>query len=954
MTDDLLERHPVHALLTDGTTACIRPVLPGDHDRLRDFYERMALENLRLRFFSASRRSGAQAADRACAPARPGYHALLAEAGGRVIGLAEYDTGSQNTGAQGTSAQGTGTRATAAQGTGTRAAAAKDTAAKDTETRNTGPQDTVAESASGGAEEGAAEISIAVADGLHHRGVGTLLVEHLVSAARSEGITTFTADALGENHEVLRLFADLGLRTTRRFEGPEVRCTIHLDQDSAYLSAVESRGRAADVASLLPLLRPSTVAVVGAGRTPGSVGRAVLHHLRTGGFTGRLFAVNPHVESVLGVPSHPSVAALPKTPDLVVVAVPAAAVPAVAEECGKAGVRALVVVTAGLDHAQAEALLAACRTHGMRLVGPNCLGVSNTALDLSLDATFAAGHPRPGTAGIAVQSGGVGIALLDGLSRLGIGVSSFASLGDKFDVSGNDMLQWWESDGRTELALLHLESFGNPRAFSRTARRVTRRIPVLTVDAGRTDAGRRAAASHTAAAATRTMTRQALFTQAGITATRSVGELLETAALLHSQPLPEGPRVAVVTNAGGAGVLTADACAEAGLVLPPLTPAMVDDLLAVLPEGATAGNPVDATAAVSEEQLTACVDRLVRCPGIDTVVVALVPTAIAAATGDDLVRALTTAPGRRARPVVAVRLDQDRSVRLLPAADDTTVPSYAEPQSAARALAHATRRTAWLAQPAGTVPGLEGIEPERARTVVEEYLAFHPDGGWLDPRTCAALLTCYGIPQIPWAWADHEDDAVLAADRLRGFDGRVVMKAHWPGLLHKTQQHAVHLDLRGDAQIRAAYRDLETRFAGLMTGVVLQPLADRGTELLAGVVQDEVFGPLVLFGLGGTATDVLADHAARLAPLTDRDVHDLITSPRCAPLLLGADGHRAVDLERLEQLLHRLSRMAADLPQLAEADLNPVLATPGGITVLDARVRLLPRRPKDPYLRRLR
>ncbi|MFE4695727.1 GNAT family N-acetyltransferase [Streptomyces sp. NPDC056738] len=941
MTDDLLERHPVHALLADGTTVRIRPALPGDHDRLRGFYEEMSPENLRLRFFSLGGRSAELAADRACRPAHSGYRALVAETDGRVVGLAEYDTGGEECGPTGPDVA-----AKSGDAVAEGAATGPDGAATGADQAATGPD--------GAAQGRGAEISIAVADGLHHRGVGTLLVEHLVSAARSEGITTFTADALSENHAVLRLFADLGLRMTRRFEGPEVRCVIRLDQDDAYLAAVEARGRAADVASLLPLLRPEVVAVVGAGRTPGSVGRAVLNHLRTGGFTGRLFAVNPGVESVLRVPCHPSVAALPKTPDLVVVAVPAAAVPAVAEECGESGVRALVVVTAGLDHAQAQALLTACRTHGMRLVGPNCLGVSNTAPDLRLDATFAADHPRPGTAGIAVQSGGVGIALLDGLSRLGIGVSTFASLGDKFDVSGNDMLQWWESDGRTGLALLHLESFGNPRAFSRTARRVTRRIPVLTVDAGRTAAGRKAAASHTAAAATRTMTREALFTQAGITATRSVGELLETAALFHSQPLPEGSRVAIVTNAGGAGVLTADACAEAGLVLPPFTPAVIDELLAVLPDGAAVGNPVDATAAVSEEQLTACVDRLTRCSGIDAVVVALVPTAVAAATGDDLVRAVTAAPARRARPVIAVRLEQDRSVLLLAAGDGGTIPSYAEPQAAARALAHAARRSAWLARPEGTVPDPAGVESRRARTVVEDHLTAHPDGGWLDPRTCAELLACYGVPQIPWAWAETEDDAVLAADRLRGFDGRVVMKAHWPGLLHKTQQRAVHLDLRGDAQIRAAFRDLETRFAGLMTGVVLQPLADRGTELLAGVVQDEVFGPLVLFGLGGTVTEVLADHAARLAPLTDRDVHELITSPRCAPLLLGANGNTPVDLEGLEQLLQRLSRMAADLPQLAEADLNPVLATAGGITVLDARVRLLPRHPQDPYLRRLR
>ncbi|MFF4568234.1 GNAT family N-acetyltransferase [Streptomyces sp. NPDC001410] len=901
MSDDVLNRPPVrppvHALLADGTTACIRPVAPADHDQLQGLYEEMSPENLRLRFFSASPFSAGRAADRACAPAHPGHRALLAERHGQVIGLAEYDTGGTGDGA---------------------------------------------------------DMSIAVCDGLHHRGVGTLLVEHLVSAARAEGITAFTADALCENHEVLRLFADLGLRITRRFDGPEVRCTIRLDQDDTYLSAVEARGRAADVASLEPLLRPQTVAVVGAGRKPGSVGRAILHHLKTGGYSHRLFAVNPGADHILGVPAYPSVSALPRTPDLVVVAVPAAAVPATAEECGKAGARALLVVTAGLDPDQAHALLATCRTHGMRLVGPNCLGISNTEPGVSLDATFAADHPRPGTAGVAVQSGGVGIALLDGLSRLGIGVSSFASLGDKYDVSGNDMLQWWEGDGRTELALLHLESFGSPRAFSRTARRVTRRMPILTVDAGRTDAGRRAAASHTAAAATRTMTRQALFTQAGITATRSIGELLETAALLHSQPLPADDRVAIVTNAGGAGVLAADACAEAGLTLPQLTPQLIDDLLAVLPEGAAAGNPVDATAAVTEAQLADVVDLLLRHPGVDAVLVALVPTAVAAATGDDLVRAVTQAPAHRGKPVAVVRLEQELPVKLLPAAEGGTIPSYAEPQAAARALAHAARRAAWLARPAGTVPDLEGVDTTRARELTETFLAAHEDGGWLDPHTCADLLACYDIPQLPWAWAQTEEDAVIAARRLRGPDGRVVMKAHWPGLLHKSRQRAVHLDLEGDSQVRAAFRDFETRFAGLLTGVVIQPLAARGTELFAGVVQDEVFGPLVLFGLGGTATEVLGDHAARLAPLTDHDVHDLITAPRCAPLLFGAGGAGPVDLADLEQLLLRLSRMAADLPQLAEVDFNPVLAAPGGISVLDARVRLLPRRPQDPYLRRLR
>lgn len=905
---------PAHALLADGTTILIRPGEPADHDAVLRLYEDMSPEHLRLRFFVASHRSAEQAAARVSGRAMPvvsrnvrpegsGYCALLAEHDGHLVGIAEY------------------------------------------ETTNDDSTDTGVVTA---------DIALAVNDHWHHRGIGTLLLEHLVSAARAARITAFTADALAENHEVLKVFADLGLSTARRFEGTEVQCVVQLAQTDTYLTSVDFRGRTADVASLRPLLRPESVVVVGAGRRPGSVGRAVLRNLCTGGFTGRLFAVNPNAATVLGVHTHPDIASLPQVPELAVLAVPAAQVPAAAEECGKLGVAALVTVSAGLDVDQARALLDICRTHGMRLVGPNCLGVANAEPDVRLDATFAATHPHPGTAGVAVQSGGVGIALLSGLARLGVGVSSFVSLGDKYDVSGNDLLQWWECDGHTDLALLHLESFGNPRAFARTARRVTRRMPILTVDAGRTEAGRAAAASHTSAAATPTMTRRALFKQAGITATRSVGELLEAAALLHSQPLPSGARVAVVTNAGGAGVLAADACTEAGLTLPPLGTDLIDDVLAVLPEGATATNPVDATAAVSEEQLRACVRHLTASGRVDAVLVALVPTAVAAATGDALVRSLTHTPDRRRdRPVVAVLLDQDLPVRLLPA-EDGTVPSYADPQAAARALAHAAARTRWLARPPGTVPELDGIDPPRANATVEAHLNQHPEGGWLGPRECAELLDAYGIRQLPWAWAETEDDAVLAAERLKGPDGLVVLKAHWPGLLHKNQEHALHLDLRGDAQVRAAYRDFEVRFGHLMTGVVVQPLAPRGVELFAGVVQDEIFGPLVLFGHGGTATEVLADHAARLAPLTDHDVHELITAPRCAPLLFGSAGGGPVDLEGIEQLLLRLSRLASDLPQLAEADLNPVLARPELITALDVRVRVLPRRAQDPYLRQLR
>ncbi|MFJ4467441.1 GNAT family N-acetyltransferase [Streptomyces sp. NPDC089424] len=885
-----------YALLTDGSTVRIRPAASEDRDGILRLYEEMSLENVRLRFFGVSLRCAELAADRAVS-GRAGHRALVADDGERIVGLAEYETEPGTT---------------------------------------------------------SAEIALTVADGHHHQGIGTLLLEHLVGAAREAGLTCFTADALAENHKVLRVFTDLGLQVRRRLEGPELRCTIALAQDERYLTAVEERGRAADVASMQPLLLPRCLVVVGAGSKPGSVGRAVLRNVRRTGFTGLVYAVNPHAHAIDHTPCFPTVKDLPRTPDLAVLAVPAQAVPEVAEECGRAGIGALVVLTAGLDPVQASALMNAVRRHGMRLVGPNCLGIANTDRSVRLDATFTAHRPLQGTAGVAVQSGGVGIALLRGLSRLGIGVSSFVSLGDKYDVSGNDLLQWWESDGTTDLALLHLESFGNPRAFSRTARRVARRMPVLTVDAGRSAAGRRAAASHTAAAATPTMTRQALFSQAGVIATRTVGELLDTAALLHSQPLPAGVRVAVVSNAGGAGVLAADACAEAGLSVPELPAPLVEDLLRVLPAGASATNPVDATAAVGDEALSACVNLLASHPSVDAVLVALVPTALAEATGDDPVRALThAAPNTRPGTVVAVLLDQSESVRLLDATGGGTVPAYADPQSAALALAHAATRTRWLARRPGTVPDQPEVNTA-AEAVVARYLAEHPDGGWLDPRTTAELLAHYTIPQSPWAWARDEDEAVRAAEQLAGPDGRVVVKAYWPGLVHKSDRGAVRLDLQGADQVGAAYRDMAARFGDLMTGVVVQPLAARGTELVAGVVQDEVFGPLVLFGLGGTATELLADHAARLAPLTDADVRDLITTPRCAPLLFGYRGGGAVDVEGLERLLLGLSRMACDLPQLAEADLNPVVARPDAVTALDVRIRLLPHHPHDPYLRRLR
>jgi acyl-CoA synthetase (NDP forming)/GNAT superfamily N-acetyltransferase len=882
-----------YALLADGATAEIRPAGPDDIDAVTRFHQDMAPDNLYLRFFSLSKQAGEREARRVCRPADADHAALLALLGPRVVGLASYEL----TGAP-----------------------------------------------------GLAEVAFAVADDMHGRGIATLLLEHLVSLGRARRVQAFTATTLPANAPMLRVFADAGLAVRRRLADDVIELIMPipgataLGADSAYLDAVAGREQRADVASLAPLLTPRSVAVVGASRREGSIGRTIVLNIRDAGFAGALFAVNPHAQEIGGVPCLPSVSDLPTVPDLVVVAVPSAQVSKVARVCGKRGVRCLVVITSGLGVSGDARLLDTCRQYGMRLVGPNCFGVAVPRL--GLDATFATRHPAAGVAGLVVQSGGVGIALLDHLSRLGIGVSSFASVGDKMDVSGNDLLMWWEQDGLTKLAVLYLESFGSPRKFARTARRVSAHLPVLTVHAGRFAPGQRAAASHTAAVAAPLITRQALFEQAGIIATASLGALLDTAVLLANQPVPAGRSVAIVTNAGGAGVLAADACVEAGLSVARIGTRTQERLRRLLPDGAAVGGPVDTTAAVGAQQfrdglLTVAAEQ----DPPDAVIALIVPTA-----ASDLIPVLQEV--RLPVPLAAVVLDQPEAIRTLPAADGgPAVPVYAYPEAAAGALGRAARYGAWRSRPAGVMPEFTGIRADGARALVDAFLGRLPGGGWLAPGEADELLRCYGIPVVDSRYAVGAGQAAEAAAAL---GGHVALKADVPGVVHKSDAGAVELDLRGPADVRRAMRRLEGRFGDRLSGVLVQAMISGGTETIIGVVQEPVFGPLVVFGLGGIATEVLGDHAARLAPLTDTDADDLIHAIHAAPLLLGHRGQPAADLGALRDTLLRISRLADDLPQVAELDLNPVIARPDGVFAVDARVRVTSHRAADPFLRQLR
>ena len=512
-------------------------------------------------------------------------------------------------------------------------------------------------------------------------------------------------------------------------------------------------------------------------------------------------------------------------------------------------------------------------------------------------------------------------------------------------MSGNDLLMWWEQDPATKLAMLYLESLGNPRKFGRIARHAGATMPVLTVHAGRSEAGQRAAASHTAAAATPLVTREALFAQAGVIATRDIGELLDAAALLASQPVPAGGRVAIVSNAGGAGVLAADACTDAGLHVATLGGQIQDELRRLLPAGASVTGPVDATAAVPPDVFRRCLEQVAADDAVDAILVLTVPTAIA-----DLASVACSA--EVTKPLVLSVPDQAETVRLLPGppAGPGPVPAYAYPASAARALAHACRYGAWRARRPGRVPEFGDLRDDDARTLIQAFLDRSPEGGWLGPAETADLLACYGITQVTTRLVADEQAAVDVAAQLAA---PVVLKADVAGLVHKSDAGAVQLGLHGPDEVRAGYRALAERFGTRMSAAVIQPMVTGGTEIIIGVVQEPVFGPLVVFGLGGVATDVLGDRSARLTPLTDTDAAALIRSVRVAPLLLGHRGTPPADLAALQDIVLRVSRLADDLPQVAELDLNPVIARPDGAHVVDARIRLLPAQPADPYLRRL-
>jgi acetate---CoA ligase (ADP-forming) len=874
--------YPIHeerdVLLRSGSTLRLRPIRPEDAAALLDFYRRQSRDSLYLRFF-AFPVVDAKRAEGFCRVDYMDQFALVGESGGRIVGVAHYF-------------------------------------------RLPGRPER-------------ADVAFSVEDALQGQGIGTRLLERLAEVARARGISTFEAEVLSHNRRMLDVFRECGFQTTQhRVEGGVDRIVLNLEATPAYERRAADRSEKAAYASMKLLFEPEVVAVVGAGRERGKIGAEILHNLLANGFTGKTVAINRKASEVMGVPSYPRLRDVPGRIDLAVIAIPAADVEAAVADCVDKGVKGIVVITAGFSETGEEgarreaALVDRVRAAGIRMVGPNCMGILNTDPRVRLDATFAPVYPPEGRVAFSSQSGALGLALLDYAASLNLGISTFVSVGNKADVSGNDLIQYWAEDPRTDVILLYLESFGNPVRFSRIARRVARRKPIVAVKAGRSGAGARAASSHTGALAESDRVVDALFRQAGVIRTATLEELFDVATLLAHQPIPGGRRVGILTNAGGPGILAADACEAQGLELPVLSPATVEALRSFLPAAASVRNPIDMLAAATPDQYRRAERILLADEALDALLVIYIPPI--AAGSEEVARAIVEGAQGSRKTVLGTFMSAKGTPTAL-----SPVPCYPFPESAAIALARTAIYGEWRRKPPGLRAALAGLDPARGRAVLEAALA--RGGGWLSPAEVGELLSAFGIPLAPMRSAGDEAEAAAAAASL-GYP--VALKAVGPAILHKTEVGGVRLGLDGPDAVTRAARDMKDRLGAGLTEFLVQKMVPGGVEVIAGVLDDPTFGPLILYGSGGTLVELLSDAALRLHPLTTADVDAMLDEVRGTALLRGYRGSPLMDQAALRDLLLRVSALVEACPDVREMDLNPVKVLERGVCVVDARVRV--------------
>jgi acyl-CoA synthetase (NDP forming)/RimJ/RimL family protein N-acetyltransferase len=860
-------RYPAHweadVVLVDGHTAHLRPIRPDDADGLQRFHVAQSPESVYLRFFAPMPRLSERDLYRFTHVDHVDRVAFVATVMGEIVGVGRYDR----------------------------------------------------------VDAGTAEIAFNISDAHHGRGLGSVLLEHLAAAARENGLHRFVAEVLPQNRKMIGVFRDAGYEVSHRYEDGVISLGFEIDPTEKSLAVMESREHRAESRSVGALLNPRSVVLIGASRREGTIGRELLADLVAAGFTGDLHVVHPEVAQLLGVPAHRRLEDVPGPVDLAVIAVPAPAVPQVVAECAAKGVRGLVVISGGFAEEGPEGLgrqrelVRVARESGMRVVGPNSWGMINADAGVRLNVSLMPQRPPSGRIGLFAQSAATSVAALDALEQRGLGVSTFVSTGNRADVSGNDCLQYWEEDQRTDVVGLVLESIGNPRKFSRIARRLSRRKPVIVVRSGEASFGappghavRRSRAPGAAF--------DALLAQSGCIPVENVRQLFDVAQLVTTQPLPEGPRVAIVANTHGLAAHIEGACSTWGLQV---------------------GRPPTMLPTVAApEQFRAAAEAAFAAPDVDAVVAAFVPPLATHAA--DLAETLSKVSAAARQPLVACFLGMSGIREALAVA--RAVPTYPSPEEAVRALAKVTRYQAWRSKAPGIRVEREDCRRPEAQALIDDLLAGHPEGLTLDPRRAGQLLASYGITLWPALPVTDHRDAVEAARRL-GWP--VALKTTAPHLRHRVDLGGVRLGINGPTEL-ADHVDAMRRVMRPLAGddLVVQRMAPGGAACVVRSVEDPLFGPVVSFGVGGDAVELLGDVAYRIAPLTDVDVVDLVGSVRASPKLFGHRGARPVAVEALYDVIARVSLLAQDFPEIADLELNPVVVSEQEASVLDATIRLAP------------
>ncbi len=885
-------------ILRDGTTATIRIATPQDEKLLQRFIDRLSPESRRHRFFSET--VPAQEVIRAlCDTSQPQQRLTLIVTRMRENQLHIIAAGSYS---------------------------ARDATS--------------------------VEVGIAVDDHFHGKGLGTLLLERLAMLAIRHGFTRLWAVTHAGNLAMREVFRESGYETRERYAGADMEVELSLLPTETTVVRSELREKIATIASLRPFFHPRAVAVIGASRDPKSIGYRIVEALTVNRFQGAVYPVNPYAAEIAGCKAYPSLEGIPETIDLAVIVVPRDLVLSVTQACARSNIRTLVVISAGFAEVGPEGkviqdrLLTTVRQHGMRMIGPNCFGLLNTDPSVRLNATFTSTFPPAGRVAMSSQSGALGLAVLAAARRLHLGLSSFVSVGNKADVSTNDLLQYWEEDPSTDVVLLYVESFGNPHRFARIARRVSRSKPIIAVKAGRSQAGRRAAGSHTAALAASDIAVEALFQQTGVIRAETLEELFALATGLAYQPLPPGRRVGIITNAGGPGILCADACEAEGLTVSELSVDIKSKLTTFLPFAASVKNPVDLVASATPDHYAGTIEALLTSGEIDALLVLYMSVTVADTGGiaDGILRGIAAArnKGCKDKPVLIVWMaegDLERAFTL----PSETLPTFALPEIPAHVLAKAVRYAEWRAQPLGMIPDFDDVDVERAHRICTTALT-QREPGWLTTEETRAVLSAMRLPVSPGGIAHSAEEAAALAKEI-GFPVAVKLASH--RIVHKTEIGGVRLNLSSESAVREAFGSIRQRLVQAndleaMEGVLVQPMVAGGVEVMIGSAHDPLFGPLLAFGLGGIHVEILGDVRFRITPLTDRDAAEMVREIKGFRLLQGYRGHPPADVEAIEELLLRVSRLVEEIPEIIELDLNPIFALPPGqgCRIVDARIRV--------------